>query len=151
MSIWINSFNSNIKPTPEGGIAVRMINKTGEVSVKGTVVTPYDDTAIDRAVKKIVIDIPNPIGVIYDNGILDGSPVWVVISGKAYVYFIGNTTRGHLARGFVTGDVGYIAGRALSDPVPTPPFAVDKHFYELGHLLESRIGAGLALTDLHCN
>ena len=146
------SFNSNIKVTPEGGLAIKMINKTGGASVKGTVVTPYDDTAIDRAVEKIVVDIPNPIGVVWNNDVPDGSLVWIVISGRAYVYFVGNTTRGHIARGFLTADGGsYVIGQALSEQVPVSPFASDKHFYEIGHVLESVTGPGLALVNLHFN
>jgi hypothetical protein len=144
--------NSNVMFTLEGGLAVKMINKTGGVSVKGTVVDPYEAAAIDGAVRKIVKDIPDPIGVIYDDGIPDGQDVWVVVSGIADVYFVGNATRGHLARGFITADgASYVAGQALSEAVPTSPFATDKHFYEIGHVLESRTGAGLAKCILHFN
>lgn len=137
--------------TKEGGLAVRLINKTGAVSVKGTVVQPYNSTAIDNAVEKITQDIPDPIGVIYNDGIADGNYMWVVISGIADVLFIGNTTRGHFARGFISADVGYIAGYVLSEQVPVSPFATDKHFYEIGHIMESRVGAGLAKVILHFN
>jgi len=153
MSIW-KSFigNANVRLTTEGGIAIKMLNKTGGTTVKGEVVTSYDATAIDNAVKKIVKDVPNPIGVFLDSGIADGDYAWVVVSGKAYVYFVGNTTRGHLARGFLTADGGsYVTGQALSEAVPTSPFSTDKHFFEIGHVCESRTGAGLALVDLHFN
>jgi len=144
--------NPNVKMTKDGGYAVLMLNKTGAASVRGEVVTPYNDTAIDNAVEKIVKDVPNPIGVFEESGIPDGQYAWIVVSGRAYVYFVGNTTRGHLARGFLTADgASYVAGQALSETVPTSPFATDKHFYEIGHVMESRTGAGLALTDLHFN
>ena len=138
--------------TPEGGVAVKMTNKTGGASVKGEVVTVYSSTSIDKAVSKIVVDIPAPIGAFYESGVADGSEVWVVISGIADVYFVGNTTRGHLARGFLTADGGsYVLGQALSEAVPSSPFASDKHFYEIGHVLESRTGAGLSKCVLHFN
>lgn len=141
----------NIKYTPEGGLAIAMINKTGGASVKGEVVAIYSATAIDNAVKKIIIDEPAPIGVFYESGIADGSLAWIVIAGKAEVYFVGNATRGHLVRGFITGDAGYVTGQALSEAIPSTPFATDKHFYEMGHVAESRTGAGLAKCILHFN
>ena len=128
---------------------VQMVNKTGAASVKGTVVTI--STSEDNAVDKIVVDVPSPIGVIYEDGIADGSLVWVVVTGKAQVLFIGDTNRGHLARGFVNTDAGYVSGYALSELYPVAPFATDKHFYEIGHVTESRIGAGLAWCILHNN
>jgi hypothetical protein len=140
-----------VRLTPEGGIAVKMTNKTGGVSVKGEVVSVYSATAVNSSVKKIVVDEPAPIGVFYESGVADGSEVWVIVSGIADVYFIGNTTRGHLARGFITGDAGYVAGQVLSEAVPSSPFATDKHFYEIGHVIESRTGAGLAKCILHFN
>lgn len=135
--------------TPEGGFFVTLLNKTGANSVKGTVVCAHD--TVDNAVKKIVVNVPDPIGIIYDDGIADGQPVRVVISGLADIYFIGSTNRGYLARGFITGDAGYVSGQALSEAVPSSPFASDKHFYEIGHVLQSRTGAGLARCMVHFN
>lgn len=135
--------------TPEGGEFVILMNKTGGLSVKGTVVSASSTT--DLAVQKIVEGVPDPIGVIYEDGIADGEPVKVVKSGIADVLYIGSATRKHLARGFLTGENGYVSGQALSEAVPTSPFASDKHFYEIGHVLESREGAGLAKTMLHFN
>ena len=147
----IPSIDPQIKLTPEGGLAVRMVNKTGANSIKGSVVGVYNDSAIDNAVKNIVVNIPDPIGVMYENGVSDGFDVWVVVSGIAEVLFIGDTTRGYLARGFVGSDSGYISGYAISEALPTSPFATDKHFYEIGHVIESRVGAGLAKCIVHFN
>lgn len=135
--------------TAEGGLAVKMTNKTGAASVKGEVVTT--GSTVDNSVIKVIVDVPNPIGVFYESGVADGAEAWVVVSGIAEVYFIGSTTRGQFARGFITGDAGYVAGQALAEAVPTAPFATDKHFYEVGHILASRTGAGLAKTVLHFN
>lgn len=134
---------------PDGGFMVRLINKTGSASVKGEVVSNSASTA--NAVEKIVIDQPDPIGVFYESGVPDGGQAWVVVAGIAEVYFAGSTTLGHLACGFITGDTGYMAGQAKSEALPTSPFATDKHFYEIGHVLESRTGAGLARCMLHFN
>lgn len=135
---------SNILLTPEGGHAVRMINDTGSSSVKGTVVSP--SSSVNNGVSKIVVDIPNPIGVIYEDGVPNGGEVL-----EAEVYYIGNVTRGGLARGFLTGNAGYVAGQAMWEALPSAPFATDKHFYEIGHPAVSRTGPGLALTHLHFN
>ena len=48
-------------------------------------------------------------------------------------------------------DTGEISGQALNEAVPTSPFATDKHFCEIGHVLETRTGAGLAKVNLHFN
>lgn len=135
--------------TPEGGRAALFINKTGAPSVKGEVVTT--GSVVDNSVVKIVVDVPDPIGVIYESGVADGAEVWVVLSGMADVYFIGNTTRGQFARGFLAGDAGYVSGQALAEAFPTAPFASDKHFYEIGHILTSRTGPGLARVVIHFN
>lgn len=141
---------SKVRLTPEGGLAVLLTNKTGGASVKGELVTSYALT--DNAVSKIVVDVPNPIGCFYESGIADGSEAWIVIAGIAEIYFVGNTTRGHIARGFLTADgASYVIGQALSEAIPGSPFSVDKHFYEIGHVLESRVGAGLAKVVMHFN
>ncbi len=66
-------------------------------------------------------------------------------------FSLSNTTAGQLARTFVTADAGFVAGRALAENVPTAPFASDKHFCEIGHVAETRVGAGLAKVNLHFN
>jgi hypothetical protein len=142
--------NQKIKLTPSGGLAVKMTNKTGSASVKGNVVRASGSIA--NAVVLIIKDNPDPIGVFLDSGVPDGGEAWIVVSGIAEVYFVGNTTMRHLARGFLTADgAGYVSGQALSEAVPTSPFASDKHFYEIGHVLETRVGAGLAKVVLHFN
>jgi hypothetical protein len=137
------------KKTREGGDAVLLINRTGASSVKGEVVAL--SLSYDTACTLITVDRPDPVGVFYESGVANGSEAWIVISGPADVYFIGSTTHGHLARGFVGADGGYVIGQALSEAVPTPPFASDKHWYEIGHVAQSRTGAGLARTILHFN
>ena len=146
-----SSASPKVMLTASGGLAVRLTNKTGGASVKGEVVEADGAGAVNNAVAKIVQNEPDPIGVFYESGVADGAEAWIVVAGIADVYFIGNTTRGHVARGFVTADAGYVTGQALSEAVPSSPFASDKHFYEIGHVLESRTGAGLAKCVLHFN
>ena len=142
--------NSKVMFTDQGGLAVRLTNKTGAASVKGEVV--HSNSAVDNSVIKAVVDVPDPIGVFLESGVPDGAEAWIVVSGIAEVYFIGSTTRGHLARGFLTADgAGYVVGQAMSEELPANPFTDAKHFYEIGHVLETRTGAGLAKVDLHYN
>lgn len=148
----ILSFNGIIGFTEIGGLAVKYTNRTGGIAAQGQVVTTA--SSHDNSVSLVQIDIPNPIGAIYgnDNGqpVADGLEVWVVVAGVANVLFMGNTTRGQFARTLVTADGG-AAGQAIAEALPTPPLATDKHFSEIGHVLESRVGPGLAKVNLHFN
>jgi hypothetical protein len=138
-----------VKLTLEGGIAVKLTNKTGAPSVKGY--TVHNNPSFANAVALTAVGDPDCFGVFYESGVADGSEAWVVISGIASVYFIGSVTLGHIARTFIAADAGAAAGKAMSESVPTSPFATDKHFCEIGHVIESRTGAGLAKTILHFN
>lgn len=140
---------SKSKVTDIGGFAIKLINKTGAASIKGYCVTP--GSSVNSSVVLVAIGVPNCIGVFLESGIADGAEAWVVISGIAEVYFWGSTTRGHLARTGLAADTGEISGQALSEAIPTSPFSDDKHFCEIGHVLESRTGAGLAKVNLHFN
>jgi hypothetical protein len=145
----INTDDDNIMFTPEGGLAIKLVNGTGAPSVKGNCVTP--SAVADGAVTLVPVDVPNCIGVFYDSDITDGEEAWIVISGIADVYFWTSTTRGQLARTGLTADTGEVAGQAYAENFPAAPFLVDKHFCEIGHVLESRTGAGLARVALHFN
>lgn len=148
MNVW-GSNGSRIKFTHEGGLAVQYYNKTGAASIKGYCVTA--DTVAQDSVKFVPIGEPSCIGVFLDSGVPDGQFAWVVVAGRAYAYFWGSTVHGYLARTGLAADTGEVAGQALSEAVPTSPFDVDKHFCEIGHCLETRTGAGLALVNLHFN
>jgi len=135
--------------TEDGGLAVKLINATGATSVKGYCVTPSEATA--NAVKLVAVGVPSCIGVFLESGVVEGAEAWVVISGIANVYFSVDATKGYLARTGIAADTGEVAGQALSEAVPTSPFATDKHFCEIGHILETRADAGLAKVILHFN
>jgi hypothetical protein len=136
--------------TDQGGIAIKLTNKTGAATVKGSVVTA--GTA-DNGVILVPVNIPNPIGVFYEDDVAADAEAWVVIAGIADVLFSGATTRGHLARTSLNVDTTAqkVAGKALSEAVPTSPFSDDKHFCEIGHVLETKAEAGLAKVVLHFN
>lgn len=141
--------NAKSAMNADGGLMIKMTNKTGANSVKGNVVRV--NSAVDNSFVLAVDTAPDPIGIVYESGIADGAECWVVVSGIAEVYFIGSTTRGHLARTFIASEAGYVAGQALSEAVPSSPFASDKHFCEIGHVISARTGAGLAKVVLHFN
>ena len=138
-----------VKITAEGGIAVKYVNKTGAASIKGYCVEATN-SGTDH-VTVVRVGVPDCIGVFLDSGVPDGEYAWVVISGRAYVYFWGDTVMGYLARTGLAADTGEIAGQALSEELPASPFTDAKHFCEIGHCLETRTGAGLALVSLHFN
>lgn len=128
---------------------VQLINNTGATSIKGKLVR--SGATQDSSVILTPIGAPDTIGVLAEDGILQGQPVWVIYSGAADVYFSGSTTRGHFARSCIATDAGATAGQAISEAIPASPFATDKHFCEIGHVLQSRTGAGLAKCILHFN
>jgi len=138
-----------VKFTDIGGLAVLMTNKTGAATVKGNCVTT-GGTA-NNSVVLVSIDVPNCVGVFLDSSVADGEEAYVVVSGIADVYYWGSTTSGYLARTGLTTDTGEISGQATSEEFPTSPFATDKHFCEIGHVLQSRVGAGLSRCVLHFN
>lgn len=145
--------NGRLAPilTKEGGIAIPFINKTGAPSVKGTLVIASSTT--DSGVEICPADNPDIIGIIYQDGILDGDDVLVVISGKAEVLLqdLTSATRGYWVRISVTQN-----GRAditnASPPGGGIPQA-DIHFRELGHCIESKASGTDVLTNivLHFN
>lgn len=97
---------TKVKMTELGGFAVLMINKTGATSVKGTVVAVSATTDNGCAIADTSAD--DVLGVIYNSGIADGSPVWVVVGGIAEV-LIENATAANL-RAYVSMSTT-VAGR----------------------------------------
>lgn len=141
--------HDKIRFTVEGGMAVKLTNKTGTTTVKG-----YCVSAASTANSGFIltpVDAPDCIGVCYETGVAADADTWVVVAGIADVYFWTDTVRGYFVRTGVAGDTGEVAGRAIAEAVPSSPLATDKHFMEIGHCLETRTGAGLAKVLLHFN
>ena len=145
--------NGRLSPllTESGGIAIPLINKTGADSVKGTLVNT--DATIDLAINIVAADQPDIIGVVHQDGVPDGEKVLVVISGVAEVLIEDGTgsTRGYWCRASAT-----IPGRADITNIEPPGGtinAIDAHFREIGHCLQSkRSGIDvLAKIILHFN
>ena len=134
--------------TNERGFLVKIINRTGETSVKGKLVaasTTADNEAILQANEY------DAFGVIQEAGVAQGSEMWIWVNGSiCQVMFEDGIapTRGYVA---ICSDVD---GRAdqFSNPGTGLP-AVDIHFKETGHILQS-VSSGtsvLALVSLHFN
>lgn len=135
--------------TPEGGIAVRLTNKTGAPSVKGTIVSTSATT--DNAFK-IENDEYDGIGAVYEAGIADGSLCFVVVSGICEVLLKDTTasTRGNWVYADPTD------GRANATLAAPPGGGIpehDAHFKEIGHCLESKLAGVnvLAKIIMHFN
>lgn len=99
--------------TPDGGVYQTFINQTGD-SVQGTIV--MQSAADDNTVVIAAANSPLAIGVIYEGGIANGSPVKVVVYGKAQVLLrdgqsvgrggwcvLSNTVDGRMEEGTITG------------------------------------------------
>jgi hypothetical protein len=121
-----------------------MINKTGANSVKGIIVDASSTTA--DAFGVVGADDPDPIGIIYDEGVPDGQLCRIVDHGPAQV-LLQNSTAATL--GFWVKVSDTIPGRADATNASPPGGtvnAIDDHFTEVGHCLES-VTAG---TDKLC-
>lgn len=132
--------------TVEGGIAIQLTNKTGGASVKGVVAAPESTT--QRAFVACPADDPDPIGVVYESGIADGSLCWVVIAGTVQVLLQDSTagTRGYWSRVSASQ-----AGRANATAAAPPGGGVpelDQHVREIGHCMQNA-GAGTNVLCWH--
>lgn len=134
--------------TNERGLLVKMINRTGGTSVKGTLVSA--STSADREVIHQANEY-DTVGVVQEAGVAEGSEMWVWMVGSVcqVLYKDGvAATHGNI---LIAADTD---GRAidLANPGGGLP-GTDTHFKECGHVLQS-VGAGtnvLALVVLHFN
>lgn len=139
LSFYVNAIDyidslDKIKLTTDGGYAVRLLNKTGAASVKGSLVSV--STGTDNAVE-LQSNEYDTIGIVYEDGIADGSLVWVVVTGRAQVLMkntIATTRGGILIAADTDGRADWIQNPGLGLP------AADTHFKEIGHCLESKAG-----------
>lgn len=124
--------------TSEGGRYVTMTNKTGAPSVKGSVVAPSSSTS--GGFQLSATPYYDPIGIVYENGIADGSPCKIVLDGPADVLIKDGTAA---TRKYWVGPSD-VAGRADASSVSPPGgtiAALENHFKEIGHALETK-GSG---------
>lgn len=123
--------SSKVKFTLEGGLAIKLTNKTSVNSVKGTILEAH--ATVDNAFKVSDADCLDAIGVVYDDGIANDEECWVIVAGIAEVLLEDGTsaTRGYWARTSTTD-----TGRAIVN-ITTQPGLLQTHFAEIGHGLEN--------------
>jgi hypothetical protein len=133
--------------TSEWGLQVRLTNKTGANSVKGEIVTPSSGT--DMAFDKEAADGLEPIGIVYEAGVVDGSECWIWVNGSVCQVLLKDSTSA--TRGYWVG-TSDTAGRADATNSSAPGLILT-HFQEIGHCLETKTGGTnvLARIMLHFN
>lgn len=129
--------------TSDGGLYETFVNNTG-TSVKGTIVIA--SKTIFNAVDIAPANSSMPIGVIYESGVANGSPVKVVVYGKAHVLLKDGQGA---TLGYWCG-VSDTAGRMYQ--VSTVP-STTEHSLEIGHSLQSNVSGTnvLSLIQVHFN
>ena len=130
--------SDKIKLTSIGGFAIQLTNNTGANSVEGQLVEA--DNTDENSYKKADANATDAIGVVHNAGVADGSEVWIVVAGIAEVLLD--------AGGCVHHDRLIASATAGSADVSNAP-AVAVHFQEIGHAIETVVGAGLAKAVLH--
>lgn len=148
-SISLEYLNNRIGPgnigfTNEGGMFIYLINNTGSNSIKGSVVKTSPN--INDAFILAPANSDQPIGIVYDDNIPNGSLCKVIVSGKTYALLKNGESS---TRGYWCG-VSDVPGRMYqqSDPPSTT-----EHSREIGHSLETKPGGTnvLSLVVLHFN
>lgn len=136
--------------TSLGGTAVQMVNRTGAMSVKGSLVSVGD---VAGSVKLTPADVPNPIGVMLINGVPDGGDCWVVVSGIAEALLQDSTAAsiGYWAKVSKSQD-GRIDCTNQLPPGGTIA-ALNDHSNEVGHCLDGATAGTnvLVRVALHFN
>ena len=134
--------NSYFKITPEGGFAVRLTNKSGEVTVKGQIVGIK--TGTDNAFDLTAVGATYNLGVVYESGVADAAECWVVVGGIAQVLMKNTSTAGHICRIPLNTDGGAAAGYAM-DAEQSGTASV----YKIGDVLETADAEVLCKVLLH--
>lgn len=130
--------SSNFKITAIGGYAVKLTNNTGVNSVEGQQVEA--DDADENSYKVADANSLMVVGYVYNAGVADGSEVWIVTGGIAEMLVD--------AGGCVHHDRMVSSATAGSAGVSNTPSVAD-HFAEIGHAIETVVGAGLAKVMIH--
>ena len=129
--------------TDEGGFAVKL---TSDAAITRGYSVYSVGTSDDLRVLHSAGDTDLPFGIAYNSTSGAGEEVIVVTSGIAYVYCLAtgavDPTRGNIL--YMSSTAGQL------DHASVLP-AVAKHNREHGHLIESRVGAGLVRAVIHFN
>lgn len=149
-SAWVVVGSQKAFITPEGGLAIYLINDTGSASVKGELVEPSSN--VDNAFVQAAGDAIDPIGAVYEDGVADDALCLVVIYGRCQVLLKDGTasTRGYWVK---TSDTAGRADATNAAPPGGTVGALEEHAQEIGHCVESK-GSGtdvLAYIMMHFN
>jgi hypothetical protein len=136
-----------VRFTPEGGLAIRLTNKTGAASIKGTLVAASTATANAFEVTGASGAL-NCVGAVYESGIADGSECWVVVAGIAEVLLKDSTasTLGYWAK--TSEDTAGRADITNSAPTGGSVAALEDHNQEIGHCLETKASGTSVLAKI---
>ncbi len=126
-----------------GGLQVKMTNKTGAVTVAGEVVRAH--TSIDGAFSTPAGNSDDPIGIMLEDGVADGSEAWIVVAGLAEVKL--DATVGGASTGdrLITSATGGLV-RAWNTGG-----AVTLHTQEIGHCVRTGLVNSKVRAMLHFN
>lgn len=134
--------------TSERGFLIKLTNRTGSSSVKGTLVSC--STTADREVV-LQANEYDTVGVVQEAGVADGSDMWVWMTGSVCQVLIKDSVAVTHGEILLAADTD---GRAIGATNPGSGLpGTDTHFKECGHILQSK-SAGtnvLALAILHFN
>lgn len=136
-----------VKLTDDGGVAVKLTNKTGANSVKGTAVAASTTTA--NAVELPGVTAYDIIGFMYEDGVADSSECWVVTTGIVEA-LVEDSTAVSLGDLMIAGDT--TSGRVEAEATIPPPTTAE-HFREVGHALTSTTAGtdNTILMTIHFN
>lgn len=124
-----SAMSPKAKWTPEGGLAIKLTNKTGSASVKGRLVAA--SSTVDNATMLPGTTAYDMLGFEYDVGVADGSDYWVVVQGIAEALV--DNSQAVARRDLIVSSTS-TSGRVDVEPI-VPPVSTNDHFRECGHAI----------------
>ena len=134
--------------TGERGQQIKITNRTGATSVKGSVLEPSD--TYDSAVALSPANSFDPVYICAESGVADGSEMWVWCVGSYCQVLLQDSTTA--TRGYWVKVSDTQAGRADATNAAPPGgtiAALEDHSSELGHTGESKTAGTNVLCLLH--
>jgi len=125
----VSAMATDVKFTSDGGVAIKLTNKTGADSVKGTAVAVSGGT--DNAFALPGVDAYDITAFVYESGVADGSECWVVVAGIAVALVEDSTA---VSRKDLMLAGGTTSGR-IEPASAVPPPTNAEHFREVGHAI----------------
>jgi hypothetical protein len=136
------------RSTGERGQQIKITNRTGATSVKGSVLEPSD--TYDVAVALSPANSFDPVYICAESGVADGSDMWVWCVGSICQVLLQDSTG--TTRGYWVKVSDTQAGRADATNAAPPGgtiAALEDHSSELGHTGESKTAGTNVLCLLH--